>query len=353
MMCLLALAVLHNLVNHVARGFLSTPPVGSNVRGTTIRKPTVNDASTGDAAKRRRDAISMPFASTIGTAVGSSRTSKSEEKVESADAGVVGGAPDPRSPSRSTVGRDLYDRLVDSKKGQLNDGDVRWTRAFDMDKYAAELIRAHEGSNELELLYAAQGDALPVGEESKNGAFEHLGAGVFLEKDTPGIDPDSRDDDIDPDSRDDDARTITRAELRTVTREALESFEPARNRRKIASFVVVAGHPGTGKTRGGLTYALQELLWRGEAVLRVGYKDGHAYAFLPNKNGVYEMWRAAVGAWERPEIADHLGAFSLVDPPERGTYVDAAPCNVLKFVSNNAGLHYRNVLNDGVLVLTC
>jgi hypothetical protein len=146
-----------------------------------------------------------------------------------------------------------------------------------MDAYAAELVRAHEGSLELEQLYLDEGDALPVGHTSANEAVEHLGAGVFLEKDTLAIDPDSKSDD---------PRTITRSELREVTREALHLVE---HDVEAKGLVLVAGHPGTGKTRGGLTYTLQQLLWRGEAVLRVGYKDGRVYAFLPNEKGVYEV----------------------------------------------------------------
>jgi hypothetical protein len=64
------------------------------------------------------------------------------------------------------------------------------------------------------------------------------------------------------------------------------------------SLFIGTGHPGIGKTRGALAYTLQELLWRGEAVIRVGYKDNNcAYLFLPgmddtdDSSGTYSVWR--------------------------------------------------------------
>ena len=78
-------------------------------------------------------------------------------------------------------------------------------------------------------------------------------------------------------------------------------------------------------------------------MLRVGYKDALVYAFLPNKSGVFEVWETDVDVWTRSRIAKTLGAFALIDPSERGIYDDAAPCNVLKYASNNVERHYLNV----------
>ena len=163
------------------------------------------------------------------------------------------------------------------------------------DKYAAELIRAQEGSLELEQKYV--NGMLNVGDVSKNGAVKHLGSGVFLEKDTPAVDDDS--DFSNP-------VTITRSDLRDVAQRVVREVEARRN-------VAVIGHPGTGKTRGGLTYALQILLSRGEAVLRVGYKEELVYAFLPNDYCIYEVWRCKAESWTLSLVADETTAYALLD----------------------------------------
>ena len=240
-------------------------------------------------------------------------------------------------PTRSQAGLEIYRQLVDPKTGFLNDfKNVEWRRAPDMDKYAVALLRAHEGSIELEGLYRDQGDTFPIGQESSNGAVEHLGSGVFVEKDTPVIDNDGEVGD---------PWTITRRDIRTG--EALDLLNST-------TLVVVTGQPGIGKTRGGLTYAHQELLWRGEAVLRVGYKDNSVYAFLPNEDGVYEVWESRASIWSMSDIAALSDAYALIDPPERGFngYTHASRCKVIKFAPNDApDLHYRNIEKDGELML--
>ena len=241
-------------------------------------------------------------------------------------------------PNRSQAGLDIYRRFVDPETGSLKDNNGKWERAPDKDKYAVELLRAHEGSIELEGLYRDQGDTFPIGQESSNGAVEHLGSGVFVEKDTPVIDNDGEVGD---------PRTITRRDIRTATRRALDLVDSE-------MLVVVTGQPGIGKTRGGLTYAHQELLWRGEAVLRVGYKEGTVYAFLPNEDGVYEVWRTNANKWANSEIAALSDAYALIDPPEEESkvgYTHAAICNVIKFASNDAKKHYNKIEKDGELML--
>jgi hypothetical protein len=94
--------------------------------------------------------------------------------------------------------------------------------------------------------------------------------------------------------------------------------------------VTVVGQAGIGKTRGGLAYTLQELLWRGEAVMRVGYKDEVTYLFLPGKDGVYKVWRTASSEWSRSRLAADKRTYALIDPPERDEYNDSARCHVIK-----------------------
>lgn len=60
--------------------------------------------------------------------------------------------------------------------------------------------------------------------------------------------------------------------------------------------VAVIGHPGIGKTRGSLTYTLQILLSRDEAVLRVRYNQILVCAFLSNEKGRYEVRRSTAEA---------------------------------------------------------
>ena len=133
----------------------------------------------------------------------------------------------------------LYKKLViqdpeDPTKTTLKDKRTIWERTEDVDNYANKLIQAHEGSLDLEQRYREEGDRLPVGTKSSNGAVEHLGAGVFLEMFTPGIDNDSREEG--------NSATLTRVGLRDVTKEALRQFEQSWNNRRVA----VVGYPGTG-----------------------------------------------------------------------------------------------------------
>ena len=244
----------------------------------------------------------------------------------------------------SPEGQALYKKFVcqdpnNADEKILNDEGKKWKRAKEMDNYAVELIRAHQGSLELEEEYKSSGNYFDVGAESSNGAVVHLGAGVFLEKDTPGIDDDSR--------RKQNSATITRVDLRAVANDALEQFKEPTEARNVA----VVGYPGTGKTRGGLTYALQTLLWRGETVLRIGYKEKRVYAFLPNENGAYEVWSTDILFWDISDIAASGTAYALVDPAEGEPYTSIAPCKTLKFASNNAKKHYENFDKFGKLLI--
>ena len=128
---------------------------------------------------------------------------------------------------------------------------------------------------------------------------------------------------------------------------AIETIANPRN----FSRVTVIGQPGIGKTRGGLNYALGELLWRGEAVLRVGHKDGKAYLFLPDENGEHRVWVTTAEDWNRSRVAADKRAYALIDSPEIGPYTDRAACHVIKFASNNAKNHYHDFHKDGHVLL--
>ena len=141
---------------------------------------------------------------------------------------------------------------------------VEWFRATEMDNYAAELLTQHEGSLELERLSEeldARGANLSTGTVSSNGAIEHIGEGVHLGR----TDRTKVVTQIDPDSQEN-LHTITRVDQRVTARLAIATVDVPDTKRR----VTVVGQPGIGKTRGGLAYTLQLLLWRGEAVIRAG-----------------------------------------------------------------------------------
>ena len=211
-----------------------------------------------------------------------------------------------------------------------------------MDACAAELLNHHQGSLELEEL-DARGANLPPGAMSSNGAIEHIGEGVQVGR----TDRTKVDKQIDPDSLRT-PHTITRVDQRATARLAVKTVDDPINFPR----VTVIGQPGIGKTRGGLTYVLEELLWRGEAVLRVGHKDAKAYLFLPDENGKYRVWRTSADDWNRSEVAADRGAYALIDPPEIGVYADAAACHVIKFASNNAKKHYENYSKYGHMLVS-
>jgi hypothetical protein len=116
--------------------------------------------------------------------------------------------------------------------------------------------------------------------------------------------------------------------------------------------VTCVGQAGTGKTRGGLAYTLQELLWRGDAVMRVGYKDRMVFLFLPDEHGVYKVWSTKSSVWSLSRLVDDKRTYALIDPPESGEYIDSARCHVIKWASNNAEKHYLNLYKDGSLLFS-
>ncbi|MDE0896910.1 MAG: hypothetical protein OSB10_10045, partial [Planctomycetota bacterium] len=242
----------------------------------------------------------------------------------------------------SVAGQELYKRFV--KDGEEIDKElenyptVRWFRAAEMDAFPAELLELHEGSLELEERGATTG--LQVGENSSNGRVEHIGESVFVEKNTIAIDPDSKVS----------LPTITRLDQRETARLAVTTVDDPRNPPK----VTCVGQAGIGKTRGGLAYNLQLLLWRGEAVMRVGYKDEMVFLFLPDEDGVYKVWRTDSSAWSISVLAKDARTYALIDPPEAvgAAYKDSARCHVIKWASNNAAKHYKNWEKDGMLLFT-
>ena len=189
-----------------------------------------------------------------------------------------------------------------------------WERVENMDRYPAELLKAYHGTKELEKLEEELGGELAPGTWSSCGNVEHLGAGVFHAPNTPPIDTDSLEGM---------SSTLTRRETRWMARATADALSVKRR-------VVVTGQPGSGKTRGGATATIQELLALEKTVLRVGYKERRAYKFeRDDDTGRYTAWEftGAIDAWaSTPEAKDQSGdTVAVVDPPESGAYVWMAP----------------------------
>ena len=184
-------------------------------------------------------------------------------------------APVPPPRPLSPDGPALAERFVDDS-GQIQNDNVKWYRAEEMDAYAAELLNHHQGSLELEEL-DARGANLPPGAMSSNGAIEHIGEGVQVGR----TDRTKVDKQIDPDSQEN-LHTTTRVDQRATARLAIATIDVPDTKPR----VTVVGQAGIGKTRGGLAYTLQLLLWRGEVATRVGFKNNKAYLFLPDAEGV-------------------------------------------------------------------
>jgi len=237
---------------------------------------------------------------------------------------------------------ETYDLHV---RGLANgNGQGIWERVEHMDSYPAELLKAYHATKELEKLEEESGGELAPGTWSSCGNVEHLGAGVFLEPNTPPIDPDSA-------TRSGTA-TITRRETRFIARAAVDAVFDDESMGK----VVVVGQPGTGKTRGSTTVTIQELLVQGRDVLRVGYKDERVLLFEKNATtGVYEAWEFTgdISTWASTNKGRDREVVAVIDPPEKtSNYTDIARCRVIKFVSNSAEHHFGNAYKDGVLLVT-
>jgi hypothetical protein len=219
---------------------------------------------------------------------------------------------------------------------------LAWERDRNKDLYAQELIDLHRCSLVLEDEYSNNSE-LAVGRtipstNNINSNVRHLGMGVFVQSNTLGIDSDSE---LYP-------QTITTSEIRYFSRLCLEASTSTK-------LVLGTGHPGIGKTRGALAYTLQELLCRGEAVMRVGYKDESVYLFLPftgpNGTNTYRVWCGVAESWYISLFASQKMVFALIDPPEDPHYKRAAKCRVIEYCPNNEERHLKNAYKDGHVIV--
>lgn len=247
----------------------------------------------------------------------------------------------PAAPSLAQVNRSLSQngknlRTTFSDGDTVNDGGLRWRRWMSFDAVATELVKLHECS--LTMAQVPWEELDPGFFLTKDGhKVTHVGQGVFVQDNTHPVDPDSR---VNP-------KTITTQETREFAMLCLETSLNATKK----NLVLGTGQPRIGKTREALSYTLQELLWRGEAVMRVGYKDNAAFLFLPQEDGSYKVWREKAKSWSNSDIVDDDDMFVLIDPPESGDYDRAASCHVIEYCSNNEERHLRNATKDGEVLI--
>ncbi|KAJ8602316.1 hypothetical protein CTAYLR_007706 [Chrysophaeum taylorii] len=205
-----------------------------------------------------------------------------------------------------------------------------WNRRRDLDQFAAEVVELHQTCCALENDWDAEG---------LHEKVQHAGHGVLVQEPSIAIDKDSQD------SKNN--AVITRIEQRSVARHAIEAANERRH-------IIVVGDPGTGKTRGSMFFAMQELLAANKTVMRVGFKESQIILFEPNNNeGKYEVWtRQGADAWHDTDLARDREVFVLIDPPERGDYADMARCCTIKFAPTDEEQHYKNAEKDKIVLVT-
>ena len=217
---------------------------------------------------------------------------------------------------------------------------ISWRRAKELDKVAAELINLHRCSITMHKISESRPSTdlrISLHMTCNGSSVTHMGEGVFIQQNQYGIDPDS---DIQP-------WTVTTKEIRYFALLCLK-VTLAEN---FHNLVLGTGQPQIGKTRGALAYTLQELLWRGEAVMRVSYKDNTAKLFLPEANGSYQCWQSTeVSKWNESLLVAEKTMFALLDPPEHPNYERSGTCHIMEFCSNDDLKHIKNISKDGTLL---
>ena len=241
----------------------------------------------------------------------------------------------------SEYGQALSTEYVDGERIHVDgkSDSVDWRRDERLDLYAAELLELEAHWGEIE-----------GGDCCTNECIEHVGKGVFVEHNTMGVDADSKKM----------PQTILWDESRDAARHAIGLLELDASGQTTSHTsgyirVTVVGQPGIDKMRSIQTCALQELLWRGEVVMRVSYKSNVVHLFVPEKDGTYRVWRAKAKHWNESGLVDDVRTFVLIDPPEgknNAVYDDWCQARMIKFVSNNMDRHCASSNQDGHLVFT-
>lgn len=171
--------------------------------------------------------------------------------------------------------------------------------------------------------------------QKENPRAGHLGYGVYVQRNEYGIDRDSNENS---------PVTITRQESRSAVKHALDALQT-----RFA--VCVTGQTGIGKTRGCMMHAIQALLFQAAAVLYVGYKSQEILLFLPGEDGKYQVWWTYSDDFKKTLLKHDKRVVAVIDPPGKGPYLSEAACRVLKFVSNNAEIHFQNWEKDGIILV--
>ena len=243
--------------------------------------------------------------------------------------------------------RDFREIFLCNSNTTINDPKAEWKSAKKFDDLAnnyAQLGRAlrerltsHSPSNMTE-----DEEADPHFDPDWSDDIQHLGKDVFALRPDP-LHKFSFEDDADLSQSG--QIIIVRTRAIGVTKRALAELETGRR-------TYVVGQPGIGKTRGGLSYALMELLADGAVVARLNCKSGIALLFvpIPDDNGLtvsYRIWQTEINLWDSSALRLDPRMICLVDPPEVGSKLpaDLGIASSIIYCSNNKA-HYPNAYKD-------
>lgn len=89
------------------------------------------------------------------------------------------------------------------------------------------------------------------------------------------------------------------------------------------------------------------------AVLYVGYKSKEMLLFLPQENKNYHLWKTSINMYKSTRFSFDKRVVAVIDPPgEEKNNFSMDACRVLKFVVNDAPIHFRNWWENGILLVT-
>lgn len=119
-------------------------------------------------------------------------------------------------------------------------------------------------------------------------------------------------------------------------------------------FLIFFLFTGTGKTRAGLLWAQQKLLKDRHLFVRMNYKLGQMFLFLPKEDDSYAVFESCVSDFDSSYLNSSTRTIVLVDPPEN-PYAHTIAARSFIFCSNNDERHYHNASKDSekIFLWTC
>lgn len=136
---------------------------------------------------------------------------------------------------------------------------------------------------------------------------------------------------------------LTRSKSISVANHALEALHGR-------YAVRITGQPGIGKTRVSMVYAIQTFLYSKSALVYFGFKLRILLFFFPTEDDNYHVWRTKSLNFEATRFQDDAQVADFIDAPDEGPYCSMVEFRPLNFVSKSAGNHFKNRINDGILL---